>query len=599
MAYRTRKTRRLAQNRKFLRVEPLEERNMFSTVTITTTAVVGGIDLSLSTPSASNCSLEIQSGSSPNSLVLTPLGNTYLQQGANQASQNPVTLNGINGTVTLDLSGGDQTIQFLAPTGGGTTLFASDLDIETLSGADTVSFSNVQVNGDFTMDGTDATGPNSLTAGNFLVLGDVNITNGSSSGSNTFTSPTQIDGDLTIKSSADTGPSTFSATGLTVLGSTLIDNEADGNEGDSPTTIVNSKFDGSDAAPGSPGTPAFELLASAGDAQFQASGTTSFGSSVMPPTADGLYINNDVGGVLTTQGSTTGFGSAGNSATIPLMIWGNAVIMNGPVQVGSNQLNLTSFNWTEIENNLTINNPDAAAGSSAEVTEANTYVQGNVNITNGYGYDTLLATGSYNPYLYVYNDNSAATPSNQGSYTNVTTSNIGTLHLGGDNGANVVTVSKTVVDNLDVNLANANDNTVTLDSNYVTNLLIDTTANPTGAGNQIFLKGGYFADDVQILLALPNPNPTVGTTGNTLTLTTGTAGTGNYLNLPPFANLVQPPTAPQPYFTTQTFYTSPFGVPLSVIDIDLGLGVNTLNYSASLGIVLPPNITGDTIVNKM
>lgn len=240
--------RRLQPAAKRLRVEMLESRHMLSGVVNVEIAPVGLPGTLTLEGSVDNNHVEIHQGVAAGEYVITGLNNTLLQVNGAGVTMPTVTVNGINGDITVELNGGGDVFEFQGP-------------------------SSVPTNLQITNDGG----------------GDENIIEG-----------VTINGDLVVqKAFGDDGFSGLKIIDTTVIGDTLVDNNVGGGDGGSNTFIEDSVFQAGS------GTTALTIINGEGADILQIQGNSTFGSGVFPPGFVALTVVNGSGGSRTTLTGTS------------------------------------------------------------------------------------------------------------------------------------------------------------------------------------------------------------------------------------------------------------------------------------------------------
>ena len=507
----------------FLRVEPLEDRHMLSGVVNVEIAPAAGVApgaLTLVGDTANN-SIELQSDpTTPGQYIITGTGSsqTLLQLNGGGQTLTSLTVNGINGTISVNLGSGNDTFDFEGPTGGGTSTAPVDVDITNNAGSDVNIFNNVLING------------------------NLNIAKAVPAGGG----------------NSPVGYSELDLTNTTVIGDAIVNNVGGGGGGDSLTQITGSTLEGGAT------NKALNLTNNLGNSIIQVQGTTQFGTGGFVANTPIVNIDNGDGGSRTTFAGTA-------------TVYGGLNILNGDALQG--QLELVTFNQTQVLGATNIDNGDGAnltSNTKILVTNSNLGTQlanlpgpnpvAPVTIQNDAGFDSLTMTGSQIPWgLSVNNDAAAAGASNWGSTTSISTSSIGTriggpalpaagdaLEIQGDNGPDVVTATNnTIGGELDLSGLRNGNNSVTLDSNTMGALAVD-----TGTGND-FLKiaGGSIQASLDVNL---------GAGADTMFVTNGSvAVNGSTL-----------PILPSPL--------------TGAVAINGGIGVDTFEYGT--GIAIPPDL---------
>ena len=507
----------------FLRVEPLEDRHMLSGVVNVEIAPAAGVApgaLTLVGDTANN-SIELQSDpTTPGQYIITGTGSsqTLLQLNGGGQTLTSLTVNGINGTISVNLGSGNDTFDFEGPTGGGTSTAPVDVDITNNAGSDVNIFNNVLING------------------------NLNIAKAVPAGGG----------------NSPVGYSELDLTNTTVIGDAIVNNVGGGGGGDSLTQITGSTLEGGAT------NKALNLTNNLGNSIIQVQGTTQFGTGGFVANTPIVNIDNGDGGSRTTFAGTA-------------TVYGGLNILNGDALQG--QLELVTFNQTQVLGATNIDNGDGAnltSNTKILVTNSNLGTQlanlpgpnpvAPVTIQNDAGFDSLTMTGSQIPWgLSVNNDAAAAGASNWGSTTSISTSSIGTriggpalpaagdaLQIQGDNCPDVVTATNnTIGGELDLSGLRNGNNSVTLDSNTMGALAVD-----TGTGND-FLKiaGGSIQASLDVNL---------GAGADTMFVTNGSvAVNGSTL-----------PILPSPL--------------TGAVAINGGIGVDTFEYGT--GIAIPPDL---------
>jgi hypothetical protein len=456
----------------FLRVERLESRDLLSGVVNIEIAPAAGVtpgNLTLVGDTANNSVMLQADPTMQGRYIITGTGSsqTLLQINGGGVTMQTVTVNGINGVITVDMGGGNDTFDFEGPTGGGNSNAPANVSITNHAGSDINIFNNVLING------------------------NLNIT----------------------KASGAVGYSELDMTNTTVIGDAIVDNVgavggggASGG-GDSLTQITGSTLQG-----GATNT-ALRLTNDQGNAIVQIQGTTQFGAGVAAGAAPVVSINNGTGGSRTSFAGTA-------------TVYGGLNITNGDSLPG--QLELVTFNQTQVLGSTSINNGtgvNSFSDTKVIVTNSNLGTQlanfplaataAPVTIQNNAGFDSLTISGSQAPWgLSANNDVANGGTSNWGSSTSITGSSFGTriggpalpiagdaLQISGDNGADIVSVATSTLGGaLDLGALNNGNNAVTLDSNTMGALRV-----VTGTGNDsLKLMGGNIQSAIFVNLGAGN-----------------------------------------------------------------------------------------------
>lgn len=351
---------------------------------------------------------------------------TLLQLNGSFATTPSMTVNGVNGSITVELGSGNDVLRILARPDSQQSSLPGNLAI---------------VNGD---------GSDINTLDKVLVNGGLSVT----------------------KASGTSGYSELNITSSMIVGSTVVSNDG-GQGGDTKTVIDNSWLQG--AASG----PAFTLTNGTGADINNIRGNSQFGLGPFAAVNPVVSINNGDGGSQTTF--TGASAVAGMSTTT---IYGRLTIVNGTNLPGF--IELVTFQATNVLGPVDLSNGDgnnttevlaSTLGSHLVLGSDNRPVIGGpLSVANDSGYDELRINGSALPWGLVVNNNAANAAANWGSASQISQSSIGTGPYGprifngpmiaagvaalirGDNGRDLFNVEATSIGGrLDMGLTGGNN----------------------------------------------------------------------------------------------------------------------------------------------
>lgn len=246
------------QKRAF-RLERLETRDMLAgVVNVLIAPMVAAGDMVLE-GDVSNNEVEVRSGANFGEFVVKGLNGTLLQiNGAGVTMAQTPPLNGINGSIRVELAGGADKFFFEGPDANSMSRVGDDLLITNDVGDQNV-IRDVLINGDLLIDRV-----------------------GGSAG---YTELQVID--------------------TTVIGDTIVDNATGGSNGDSKTLISNSKLQA-----GGAGSWGLWLRNADGADLLQVEGMSDFGTGIFPPASPVIHVENGDGGSRSTfTGQSTVYGA--------------------------------------------------------------------------------------------------------------------------------------------------------------------------------------------------------------------------------------------------------------------------------------------------
>jgi hypothetical protein len=389
MFWRKKRSAKRAGNRaRFLRVEPLESRHLLSGVVSVYTdpalfpVVPGGA------PVAGD--VVIQGDGSDNSVIMTvpaagssppvqynltggvdPItgGTTVFRVNGGASTQASVPLNGLSGTIWVDMKTGDESFDFEGPAGTGMPLpnIPGSLDI---------------VNYDHNID----------TINNAGIVGSLNIYKNPGSG----------------------GVAKVTINNCLVEGATAIATAA--GSGDTVTSITNSTFFGVPAA------PALTIVNGAGGNATSIDGSTTISGT---PGLPAVVITNGPGG------SNTVF--SGNSTSSEIQVKGGVSITNAANLSGSGQLNQVTFWNAQVQGAVTIDNAGGDSKVLVESSQLgeDTAVSRPLLVANGTGVNAFYSEKASELPGGLFIDNSPPPPNPWGNKTIVDQTYVGETHTGG------------------------------------------------------------------------------------------------------------------------------------------------------------------------
>lgn len=331
----------------------------------------------------SNNEVDIQQTVNVGEYLITGRNGTLLSINGGAGVTFPsLTVNGIIDDMTVDLGDGDDVFRFLGTAAGGDSNVPTDLSIENDDGSDRNTLDNVLVNGNLTVTKT-----------------------GGSSGYS----------ELHILSS-------------TIIGFTTVDNTGGGTGGDTETDIDNSWLQGN----GGPGA-AFTLVNGSGKDIIDIRGNSQFGVGPFPLLTPVITISNGDGGSVTTftgASAVAGFGTT--------TVYGDLSISNSTNIVGT--LDSVTFISSNVLGDVDISNgigdttvvvTNSTLGSHLVAPPFSPVIGSPLTIFNAAGFDQFSMTGSQAPWgLYINND--LGGPTNWGSQTSLTNSQVGNSPFGPD-----------------------------------------------------------------------------------------------------------------------------------------------------------------------
>lgn len=395
-----------------LRVESLEQRNMFAglvDIQIFPGAAAGDLNL---IGDLGNNEIDIQQTGNVGEFFIQGRNTTLLSLNGGGVTLPSITVNGIVGNINVQLGTGDDTFRFLGNSviAGGVSSVPNNLTINNNDGSDRNTIQNVLVNG------------------NFLVTKDAGATGYS---------------ELHILSS-------------TVIGFTTVNNSGGGTGGDTQTEINNSWLQGN----GGPG-PAFTLVNGNGRDINEVLGNSQFGVGPFPLPGPVVSINNANGGSRTTftgASQVAGFGTT--------TVYGDVSIVNADNIIGT--LDIVTFNGSNVLGDVNVSNgngdtsttvTNSTLGSHLVAAPFVPVIGGPLTVSNGAGFDQFAMTGSTAPWgISINNDALASNTSLWGSTNTILNSFIGTGPFGpyisgapnvaflfhGDNGRDTFDANNTV-----------------------------------------------------------------------------------------------------------------------------------------------------------
>lgn len=400
--------------RRPLGFEGLESRNLMASgvvdVRIGTFAPPGTI-LSL-VGDGSNNEVDINQTVTAGEFTIQGKNGTLLKLNGAFATTPSMTVNGINGPITIDLNSGNDIFRFLP---------RSDSQP-----------SNVP--GNLTIINSDGSNINSLTG--VLINGNLNV----------------------VKANDTSGYSELSIISSTIAGSTTVNN--DGGEGGDTKLVIDSSW-----LQGTLSAPALALTNGVGTDINNVKGNSQFGLGPFAATAPVVSIDNGDGGSQTTFTGASRIAGFGTTT-----VYGRLDINNGNNVPGF--LDLVTFQATNVLGPVNVDNGD---GTSQTLVIGSTLgshlvlggdnrptVGGPLAIANDSGYDELWVTNSTLPWGLSVNNNAAGANSNWGSATSIGQSSIGTgpygprtplpvfvagvaFMLQGDNGRDIVNLDGSTV----------------------------------------------------------------------------------------------------------------------------------------------------------
>lgn len=338
---------------RFLKVEPLESRQMLSgagIVNINIFPVAAPGDLAL-VGDADNNSVKITSGANVGEYIITGVDNTLLQVNSSGLTMHQVTVNGIVGNMRVDLDMGTNQFDFEGPASGRSAV-PGDLSILDHPGDNTAIIHDTTINGNLSISKTaGASGFQNLQLARVTVIGDTivdNQTGGGSGGSSTLIDTCQLQGGGGTSLSLTNG---YGYDTLTVTSSEF-------GSGFFPGAIVT--IDNGDGA---------SLVQFKGTASAQTridGGLNIANGSNLPLTFDEVdFIYTEVMGAVNVTDA------AGDTQTnVQYSRLGTSLTTSSPVtilnNVGKDQFNMigTSQAPSEAQWGLLINNDSSAAGAS-------------------------------------------------------------------------------------------------------------------------------------------------------------------------------------------------------------------------------------------
>lgn len=466
--------RRPQRDARFLKVESLESRHMLSGV-VNIVIPAGGGPMTLAGDVSANQVQVQQSSGVTGQFTITGQSGTLLQVNGSGVTIPSFTANGVVGNINVDLGPGDNTLNFIAPSGGVSNLQAN---LNILNGAG----SNI----------------NRLTG--LSILGDLNVTRGPGAAGNTR----------------------LEISGTTVIGATLIDNATGGGAGDGTTLITSSNLQSTTTVTNGPGNDV-----------FQADLASTFGAGILPAVppaaalATVLTINNGTGGARTSF--------VGTATQMPV-VFGGIDINNGAALTAI--LNITEFIQARVLGEVEVNNADSDTQTLVTNSHLGSQLVngGPVSVENNAGFDTFNMSGSQIPFGLFVDNNAADSSAAWGSTTTITTSQIGSrplsssppfgapgdsFVLAGDNGSDLISITNNVVFSFNVNLLGLfnGNNSVTIDSSSMQGLSFLTgigndTLRLLGATIPVFINASFGSgvDTLELrrstsvaVLTLPDP----------------------------------------------------------------------------------------------
>jgi hypothetical protein len=442
----TRKTKRSrGPNRKLLRVESLESRQLLSgVVNVVIGPFVAAGDMAL-LGDGDNNAVQVKSGPNVGDYTITGASGTLLRLNGSSATFQQLSVNGVNDDIFVDLDGGYNVFDFEGPAADGVSTVLGDLSIINHSGGNTNIIHNTAINGNL----------------------------------------------YVTKAFGAPGYSELRLLNTTVIGDTVVNNNFGGGGGGSKTIISGSQLQG-----GGPALQALDLDNGSGADVLMVQGGTEFGAGAWPALIPQVDISNGAGGSMT-------------SFTANSKIYGNLRIWNGNNPIGTSDtvtfnavevLGYTYLNDDGGSSSISVQN--STLGSWISDT-APMFVNGAwlangcpVMINNAGGFDQLTVIGSTIPFGLWVNNNAGPTGV-WGSVTNIQTSSIGMrpggpglfagdgLHLQGDNGADKVTIASSLIGGVAHLPLGGGNNWVKLDGSMMASLNL-----VTGAGNDYVYIGG-------------------------------------------------------------------------------------------------------------